>query len=81
QYLQFLQDYRMIVFGPLLVLLIIFVPDGIVGSWNKRRVRRHAARQPGSAAAAGAPGAAAAPDSPAAPRTPRSPVAASRREV
>ncbi|NLD67773.1 MAG: branched-chain amino acid ABC transporter permease [Limnobacter sp.] len=44
QYLQFLQDYRMIVFGPLLVLLIIFVPDGIVGSWQKRRARRRAER-------------------------------------
>ena len=40
QGLQFLQDYRMVVFGPVLIALIIFLPDGIVGSWLKRRVRR-----------------------------------------
>jgi branched-chain amino acid transport system permease protein len=49
QGLQFLQDYRMVVFGPLLVALIIFLPDGIVGTWLKHRARRAAA----SAAAAG----------------------------
>jgi branched-chain amino acid transport system permease protein len=42
QRLQFLQDYRMLVFGPVLTLLIIFYPRGIVGamaSWaQKRRV-------------------------------------------
>ena len=43
QSLQFLQDYRMIVFGPVLVLLIIFFPDGIVGSYLKRQARRAAA--------------------------------------
>jgi branched-chain amino acid transport system permease protein len=41
QRLQFLQDYRMLVFGPVLTLLIIFYPRGIVGSvgnWiHKRR--------------------------------------------
>lgn len=40
QGLQFLQDYRMVVFGPVLIALIIFLPDGIIGSWLKRRVRR-----------------------------------------
>ena len=40
QSLQFLQDYRMVVFGPLLVALIIFLPDGIVGTWLKRRARK-----------------------------------------
>ncbi|MGI4777731.1 MAG: branched-chain amino acid ABC transporter permease [Janthinobacterium lividum] len=40
QSLQFLQDYRMVVFGPLLIALIIFLPDGIVGTWLKRRARR-----------------------------------------
>jgi branched-chain amino acid transport system permease protein len=40
QSLQFLQDYRMVVFGPVLVALIIFLPDGIVGTWLKRRARR-----------------------------------------
>jgi branched-chain amino acid transport system permease protein len=39
QSLQFLQDYRMIVFGPLLILLVIFFPQGIVGFI---RLRRHA---------------------------------------
>jgi branched-chain amino acid transport system permease protein len=48
QYLQFLQDYRMIVFGPVLVALIIFVPDGIVGTWMKRQSRRAATRLPGN---------------------------------
>lgn len=40
QSLQFLQDYRMVAFGPVLVALIIFLPDGIVGTWLKRRARR-----------------------------------------
>lgn len=33
QQLQFLQDYRMLIFGPVLTLLIIFYPKGIVGGW------------------------------------------------
>lgn len=40
QELQFLQDYRMLVFGPILVLLIIFDPRGISGfviDWNLKR--------------------------------------------
>jgi branched-chain amino acid transport system permease protein len=32
QQLQFLQDYRMLIFGPVLTLLIIFYPHGIVGA-------------------------------------------------
>lgn len=40
QYLQFLQEYRFLVFGPLLVLLVIFVPHGIVGSWHGIKARR-----------------------------------------
>ncbi|TVZ75409.1 amino acid/amide ABC transporter membrane protein 2 (HAAT family) [Aeribacillus composti] len=39
QQLQFLQDYRMLIFGPLLTLLIIFYPKGIVGgifSWKMK---------------------------------------------
>ncbi|WP_257351689.1 branched-chain amino acid ABC transporter permease [Pseudalkalibacillus decolorationis] len=39
QYLQFLQDYRMLIFGPLLTLIIIFYPRGIVGaiySWKMK---------------------------------------------
>ena len=50
QYLQFLQEYRFVVFGPILVLLVIFVPHGVVGSWLARR-----ARQESQAAAALAP--------------------------
>lgn len=33
QQLQFLQDYRMLIFGPVLTLLIIFYPRGIVGGF------------------------------------------------
>ena len=48
QNLQFLQDYRMLLFGPLLVILIIFAPRGlmgIVGDWKiksaeKKRVNK-----------------------------------------
>ncbi|MDY3331409.1 MAG: branched-chain amino acid ABC transporter permease [Pelistega sp.] len=35
QSLQFLADYRMLVFGPLLIVVLIFVPSGIVGLWRK----------------------------------------------
>lgn len=45
QYLQFLQAYRFIVFGPILVLLVIFVPRGIAGiytGWRARRESGHA---------------------------------------
>ncbi|HEY8609161.1 MAG TPA: branched-chain amino acid ABC transporter permease [Noviherbaspirillum sp.] len=55
QYLQFLQDYRFIVFGPILVALVIFLPNGIVGTylaWKARAAYRKAAP-----AAARAPGA------------------------
>jgi branched-chain amino acid transport system permease protein len=47
QYLQFLQDYRFIVFGPLLIILVIFVPNGIVGSylaWKARNASRLASQ-------------------------------------
>jgi branched-chain amino acid transport system permease protein len=40
QRLQFLQDYRMLVFGPVLTLLVIFYPRGIVGAlaaWGQKR--------------------------------------------
>src|SRR5690625_4610563 len=42
QYLQFLQDFRMIVFGPLLIALIIFFPYGIVGNIQQYRARKAA---------------------------------------
>jgi branched-chain amino acid transport system permease protein len=61
QYLQFLQEYRFIVFGPILIALVIFVPHGIVGSWLGWRARRHAAAPPAQPApepaGAAAPGA------------------------
>ena len=47
QYLQFLQDYRFVVFGPILVLLVIFVPNGVCGAysgWQARRAARRAAQ-------------------------------------
>lgn len=44
QYLQFLQEYRFIVFGPILVALVIFLPHGIVGTWLGWRARRAAAQ-------------------------------------
>ena len=42
QSLQFLQEYRFIVFGPILVALVIFMPHGIVGSFLAWRARRAA---------------------------------------
>ena len=45
QYLQFLQDYRFVVFGPMLMLLVIFLPHGIVGTWLGRAPAREAASQ------------------------------------
>ncbi len=50
QSLQFMQDYRMLVFGPVLILLIIFVPDGIVGSFLKMQARKAAAARRGKQA-------------------------------
>ncbi|WP_200416072.1 branched-chain amino acid ABC transporter permease [Virgibacillus salexigens] len=40
QNLQFLQDYRMLIFGPLLTLIIIFAPGGISGTFLQWRARR-----------------------------------------
>lgn len=42
QQLQFLQEYRFVVFGPILVLLVIFLPHGLVGTWMGWRARRAA---------------------------------------
>ncbi|GAA3956213.1 branched-chain amino acid ABC transporter permease [Allohahella marinimesophila] len=42
QSLQFLEDYRMIIFGPLLVLLVIFMPRGLVGSFLGWKYRKDA---------------------------------------
>lgn len=48
QYLQFLQDLRYLVFGPILVLLVIFMPHGIVGTYLGWRARRAALASPAS---------------------------------
>ncbi|MHB0774056.1 branched-chain amino acid ABC transporter permease [Halomonas sp. WWR20] len=40
QSLQFLEDYRMIIFGPLLVVLVIFMPRGIVGTFLGWKLRK-----------------------------------------
>lgn len=40
QLLQGLQEYRFLVFGPILILLVIFVPRGIVGSYLFMKARR-----------------------------------------
>jgi len=40
--LQFLQNYRFVVFGPLLIALLIFVPNGLVGLWQAIWARRAA---------------------------------------
>jgi branched-chain amino acid transport system permease protein len=42
QYLQFLQEYRFVVFGPILVALVIFLPHGIVGTYLGWKARRDA---------------------------------------
>ena len=42
QSLQFLQEYRFIVFGPILVALVIFLPHGVVGSFLAWQARRDA---------------------------------------
>jgi branched-chain amino acid transport system permease protein len=58
QYLQFLQEYRFLVFGPILILLVIFVPHGIVGTFLGWRARRAAAAaEPPQAAATAKTGA------------------------
>lgn len=45
QNLQFLQDYRMLIFGPLLTLLIIFSPRGIVGFIQMQLYQRKRKKQ------------------------------------
>ena len=44
QSLQFLQEYRFVIFGPLLIALVIFLPHGIVGTWLAWRARREPGR-------------------------------------
>jgi branched-chain amino acid transport system permease protein len=40
QSLQFLQEYRFVIFGPLLIALVIFLPHSIVGTWLAWRAPR-----------------------------------------
>ena len=62
QYLQFLQEYRFVVFGPILVALVIFLPHGIVGTFMGWRARKAAAS---ATAPAGAPAPSPLPQNPA----------------
>jgi branched-chain amino acid transport system permease protein len=55
QSLQFLQDYRMIVFGPLLILLVMYFPQGIIGYYRMRQARRAAAANAAARSARSAP--------------------------
>ncbi|EGL83042.1 ABC-type transporter, integral membrane subunit [Caldalkalibacillus thermarum TA2.A1] len=45
QSLQFLEDYRMLVFGPVLVLLIVFYPRGLVGGYLEWKIKRDLKRK------------------------------------
>ncbi len=53
QGLQFLQDLRMVVFGPLLIALLIFMPLGVVGTWQQWLARRQATSRRATMPAAG----------------------------
>ncbi|MEW6422940.1 MAG: branched-chain amino acid ABC transporter permease, partial [Deinococcota bacterium] len=44
QFMKGLQDYQYIVFGPLLVLLVLFAPQGLAGLWERFRLRRRPAQ-------------------------------------
>lgn len=44
QFMKGLQDYQYIVFGPLLVLLVLFAPQGLAGLWDRAQARRVRAR-------------------------------------
>jgi branched-chain amino acid transport system permease protein len=57
QYLQFLLEYRFVVFGPILVALVIFLPHGVVGTYLGWKARRDAAAQAAARAPLAAPGA------------------------
>ena len=43
QSLQFLEDYRMIIFGPLIVVLVIFMPRGVIGTFLGWKLRKDTA--------------------------------------
>jgi branched-chain amino acid transport system permease protein len=46
QLLQSWQEYRMIIFGPILIMLVMFLPYGIIGSLTRLRIKRQLAREP-----------------------------------
>ncbi|KKE79789.1 branched-chain amino acid ABC transporter permease [Oceanobacillus caeni] len=49
QSLQFMQEYKMLLFGPILLIIVIFYPNGIVGAIEgiKRKIRQRR-KKPGS---------------------------------
>ena len=56
QSLQFLADYRLLVFGAMLILLVMFMPRGIIGTIKARQARQageHAAAARAKAAVSG----------------------------
>jgi branched-chain amino acid transport system permease protein len=56
QSLQFLENYRMIVFGPMLILLVMFFPHGIIGTFGRWQARRREkAGRPSTAAVSATP--------------------------
>lgn len=38
QSLQFLEEYRMLIFGPIVVLIMLFYPKGLVGSYHSLKM-------------------------------------------
>jgi len=44
EYLQFLHEYQMIIFGALLVVVIVYFPRGLVGAYRKVMAKRSAQR-------------------------------------
>ncbi|MFC5589831.1 branched-chain amino acid ABC transporter permease [Sporosarcina soli] len=45
QFLQNFQEYRMLIFGPILVLIVIFYPTGLAGAYNSIRGRLRSRRK------------------------------------
>lgn len=45
QSLQFMQEYRMLIFGPILLIIVIFYPNGIVGAWRQLKAKMEQRRK------------------------------------
>lgn len=45
QTLQFMQEYRMLIFGPILLIIVIFYPNGIVGAWRQLKAKMEQRRK------------------------------------